>query len=94
MATFNPPVNPSYNSPQDVAERIKRADFGDGYTQRTSDGINERKENWNLSWDTLKDADANTIISSSYSGLYLVGRPCFSKSAGFLRGVIINFSIK
>jgi phage-related protein len=32
-------VNPSYSSSKETAYRIKKADFGDGYSQRTGDGV-------------------------------------------------------
>lgn len=61
MTTFTPPVGISFSSSVTKLYRNLRNDFGDGYSQITGDGINSVREVWNLSWDTLTDAQADTI---------------------------------
>jgi len=61
MATL-PNIKPTYSSSKAVQPRILRADFGDGYVQRTSDGINTQKDMWTLEW-TLNATDATTLIN-------------------------------
>ena len=48
LETFNwsPRVNPS----QDVTMRTREAQFGDGYTQTSGDGINPRSQSWDLTF--------------------------------------------
>ena len=37
------------------------AQFGDGYMLRASDGINDKKEGWNITYDNLSSAERDTI---------------------------------
>ena len=48
LETFNwsPRVNPS----QDVTMLTREAQFGDGYTQTSGDGINPRSQSWDLTF--------------------------------------------
>lgn len=46
-----------------VKFRIIKSQFGDGYSQRTPDGINNRLESWNLVWDNITEADKFTLVS-------------------------------
>jgi phage-related protein len=41
--------------------RVKRASFGDGYSQRKRDGINSTPQTWGLKWDNIPDATAETL---------------------------------
>lgn len=61
MTTFTPPVEPSYGSPKTVEFSFKEAQFGDGYRQRAGDGINTESQNWDLRWNNISNADADTI---------------------------------
>jgi len=61
VMTFSPPVAPSPESDKEVTPRILRADFGDGYAQRSGDGINTMRQVRNLAWNVLTFADADTI---------------------------------
>jgi phage-related protein len=61
LDTFNPPVRPS-PSPENSPEfRVLEAEFGDGYTQATRDGLNHIRDVVSLRWDTLTPDQANTI---------------------------------
>jgi len=48
---------------RDITPRVKVANFGDGYKQRSPDGINNIVDNWELSWDSLHFTDSNWIDS-------------------------------
>jgi phage-related protein len=54
-------VNPSYSSSKETAYRIKKADFGDGYSQRTGDGVNTITKKGMLDFENLLPADADTL---------------------------------
>lgn len=61
ITTFTPPRTPSLDSKKTVTYRVKNAGFGDGYVQRSVDGINAAVVTWDLVWKTLSISDANTI---------------------------------
>lgn len=44
---------PSYPIDKQAEPRIKRVEFGDGYTQQAPDGINYNLYTWNLTWESL-----------------------------------------
>ena len=52
---------PSYPIDKQSEPRIKRASFGDGYTQQSPDGINFNLYTWNLNWDALTTSEKNII---------------------------------
>ncbi|NOK93697.1 phage tail protein, partial [Escherichia coli] len=49
--TWSPRVNPQ----QTVNFRVRKAQFGDGYTQVSGDGINTRSQDWELSFVGTED---------------------------------------
>ena len=59
MATF-PSYKPVYSATKRSEPKIRVAQFGDGYEQRTSFGINQNPKEWNLTFD-VTDADADII---------------------------------
>ena len=59
--TFVPGVNPSFDVADNRAPRIQRADFGDGYSQRTRNGINHDNAKTPLRWENLTDEEAAVI---------------------------------
>ena len=61
MTTFTAPVNPTYGSTQTIKRRVLTTQFGDGYTQRTGDGLNTIIREWSLRWENLPKADTDTI---------------------------------
>lgn len=63
MPTFTPGVNPSYDYQKAHQTRIKKADFGDGYSQRTGDGLNAVAVSPTLSFIALSLAEADAIES-------------------------------
>jgi phage-related protein len=46
MATFN--YKPTYAVNNTVAPRIRSTQFGDGYLQRSGDGLNTQKQDWSV----------------------------------------------
>jgi phage-related protein len=46
MATFT--YTPTYAVYQSVTPRVLQTEFGDGYTQRTGDGLNTQRQIWNV----------------------------------------------
>lgn len=61
METFTPAKAPSQDSGKKVNARIKRSDFGDGYSQRAGDGLNSIKRNYNFNWNAIGVAAAQAI---------------------------------
>jgi len=59
MSDFN--FVPSWGSDQDVEPKVLSARFGDGYEQRVGDGINTMSMVWNLKFEDISSADADTI---------------------------------
>lgn len=50
---------PNWGIGKSVQTKALRTDFGDGYGQRTVDGINAVRETWPLVWDNLTWAEAD-----------------------------------
>lgn len=61
LETFNPPVPPSPGTETETTLKLKTAQFGDGYTQETRDGLNHMRLKAELRWEVLLPADAATI---------------------------------
>lgn len=65
MATFpstNDNFKPSLSSSRDTETKVLRADFGDGFTQRAADGINNKVNEYNLIWRNIPMEDAQDIV--------------------------------
>jgi phage-related protein len=56
MDTFTPSINPSYGFSRDTSNRILKVSFGDGYEQRSVDGLNAQKITLSLSWGSITKA--------------------------------------
>lgn len=54
---------PFWGSSGDVTPRVLQANFGDGYSQRVPDGLNNIEEKWSLKWDILTLAEKNAIVA-------------------------------
>lgn len=61
VAPVSAPLDPG--SSRDHKPRILMADFGDGYSQRAADGINNDPETRELSWTNLTKAEKDVIDS-------------------------------
>jgi phage-related protein len=60
MATF-PSIDPSYNLSKKNAPKVRIAQFGSGYSQRSIFGINQNLKVLDLRWENIPEADADTI---------------------------------
>ena len=59
MSVFT--FSPSYGVSVDQAPRVLTASFGDGYEQRTADGINTNPRVYNLQFNNRDYTEANNI---------------------------------
>jgi phage-related protein len=55
LTTFVPPVRPSPGTGFKPTLKILEAEFGEGYSQPTPDGINHMRLELNLKWDALTE---------------------------------------
>ena len=70
MSTFS--YTPDNSAQVAVKPRVLTSKFGDGYEQRTGDGINIRPREWRLTFNTRSDAEIAPIVSflESQNGIY------------------------
>ncbi|MFG1314707.1 phage tail protein [Xanthobacter autotrophicus] len=61
LETFVPPIPPSPSTGNKPELKLLEAQFGDGYTQTTRDGMNHIRDNVSLTWDLLLPAQADAI---------------------------------
>ena len=59
--TFVPGVNPTFDVPQEHAPKVLRADFGDGYSQRSRAGLNHDQIKTTLTWEAITTAEVAVI---------------------------------
>jgi len=59
MAVFA--IAPDFGSPLAVQPRVLTAQFGDGYSQRTGDGINIAPRSWSLQFTSRTTAEKDAI---------------------------------
>lgn len=59
MATF-PSYKPVYSASKSSQPNIRTVQFGDGYAQRLTYGLNQNPKEWRLTFD-ITDTDADTI---------------------------------
>jgi phage-related protein len=60
LPTFTPPIRQTSTSVKDEF-KILSAEFGDGYTQETPDGLNSVRKVASLKWDSLTESQADAI---------------------------------
>jgi phage-related protein len=63
LPTFNPPCPPQAGSKSKPELKLRKAEFGDGYTQTTRDGLNHIRQVFNLTWERLPASDADAILA-------------------------------
>lgn len=51
----------SQSSGGSTSYRLNVAQFGDGYSQRTPDGINYIQRKWTVAWDNLTASELTTV---------------------------------
>ena len=60
MATF-PSIDPDYGAQKNSAPNVHKVQFGDGYENRMTYGLNQNPKVWTLSFVNLTETDADTI---------------------------------
>jgi len=60
MATF-PNIAPDYGASKKAQPNVRSIQFGSGYSQRATFGINQDPKVWSLSWQNRTATDTNTI---------------------------------
>ena len=63
MANFPTTVNPTYGASKNSTPKIRVAEFGSGYSQRTVYGINQDLKSWSFNWSNISETDADEIES-------------------------------
>jgi phage-related protein len=63
LASFIPPIEASPGTTRKVEFNILEAEFGDGYSQPTENGLNSAKRSLSLVWDVLTDDQADDITA-------------------------------
>lgn len=61
MSSFPTTVNPSYGTSKSSAPTVRIAQFGDGYQQRSTFGINQNLKIYNFTWNNISETDADEI---------------------------------
>lgn len=59
MATF-PAITPTYGAQKSSRPVVRTVQFGDGYQQRLTYGLNQNPKSWSLTWE-VSETDADTI---------------------------------
>ena len=59
MATF-PAITPTYGAQKNSRPNVRTVQFGDGYQQRLTYGLNQIPKSWSLTWE-VSETDADTI---------------------------------
>jgi phage-related protein len=70
--TALPDIEMSYGTDMTEEYRVRRIDFGDGYSQRGMDGLNTQRQEWRVSWNGIREADAE-VLRLFFRGLAGVG---------------------
>lgn len=60
--TWTPPIAPSYNSSTSFEPRVLVAKLGDGYEQRTADGLNITPLKGTLNFESLTKTQLDAIV--------------------------------
>lgn len=60
METF-PDIEANYGASKSAQPKVRVAQFGSGYSQRSTFGINQDQKIWQLAWNNRSATDANTI---------------------------------
>jgi phage-related protein len=59
MATF-PSITPTYGAQKSSQPNVRTVQYGDGYSQRLTYGLNQNPKQWNLTW-SVSETNADTI---------------------------------
>lgn len=58
-----PAIPPTYGAQKTNEPKIKEVQFGDGYEQRVTFGLNQNPVTWDLSWENIAKNQADAIDS-------------------------------
>jgi phage-related protein len=58
---ISPEIVPGFQSRKAIDHNIKANGFGDGYVQRSANGLNSRKDKWSLVFDAVNNTRADTL---------------------------------
>tara|TARA_Y100001937_G_scaffold45067_1_gene63325 strand:+ start:206 stop:550 length:345 start_codon:yes stop_codon:yes gene_type:complete len=61
MASFPTTVNPSYGTRKNSQPNVRIAQFGSGYSQRSTFGINQNLKVYEFNWNNISEAQADEI---------------------------------
>ena len=61
MAAFPTTVNPSYGTSKKSKPKIRIAEFGSGYSQRSSFGINQNLKVYQFTWQNITETQSDEI---------------------------------
>ena len=61
MATFPTSPAPSYGVTKTSKPKIRRVQFGDGYSKQISWSMNQNPKIWNLSFENITNTEAETV---------------------------------
>ena len=61
MANFPTTVNPTYGTSKKSSPKIRIAEFGSGYSQRSTFGINQNLKVYNFTWRNISETNADEI---------------------------------
>jgi phage-related protein len=60
MATF-PAITATYGATKNNQPVVRTVQFGDGYQQRLTYGLNQNPKSWDLTWQNITETNADTI---------------------------------
>lgn len=60
-STLTTTVSPSTDSSKDTEVKILKAQFGDGYSQRSADGLNAKRRKYNFIWKGLTQTQSDDL---------------------------------
>jgi phage-related protein len=63
LDTFTPPRIPDAPMAETSKLSLSEAEFGDGYTQATPNGLNHIRRSYQAKWTALTDDEAQTIVA-------------------------------
>ena len=61
MAAFPTTVNPTYGTSKKSSPKIRIANFGSGYSQRSSFGINQNLKVYQFTWQNITETQSDEI---------------------------------
>ena len=56
-----PSISPTFGLSKKSAPNIKTVQFGDGYIQRLTFGLNQNAKTWNPVWENISEAQSDEI---------------------------------